>query len=98
MIKYELINVIAKKLDLTQKESKKMENTVLDTIVEGVTKDGKVKLADFGNFETKYGKERIGRNRRNLEEIKIPARMVVKFKVSKKFLKTVSENRKEIIK
>ena len=56
----------------------------LDQISEALAKGGKVELRNFGVFEVKVHKARVGRNPRQPEtDVSIPARAMVKFKAGK---------------
>ena len=54
-------------------------NLLLQTIVEGLNRDGKVKLSGFGTFKILNKKSRIGRNPKTKVEYQIKARKVVTF-------------------
>ena len=56
----------------------------LDYITESLAKGGKVELRNFGVFEVKVRKARVGRNPNQPEtDVPIPARSMVKFKAGK---------------
>ena len=56
----------------------------LDQISEALAKGGKVELRNFGVFEVKVRKARVGRNPNKPEtDVPIPARSMVKFKAGK---------------
>ena len=52
---------------------------LLEIIVEGLNRDGKVKLSGFGTFKILNKKSRIGRNPKTKVEYQIKARKVVTF-------------------
>ena len=72
MNKAELINAAAEKAGLSKK-------VISDCLAEG----DKVQLVGFGAFEVKSRAERIGRNPKTKESIKIPASKVPVFKPGK---------------
>ena len=56
----------------------------LDHIAEALAKGNKVELRNFGVFEIKVRKTRVGRNPRQPDaDVTIPARSMVKFKAGK---------------
>jgi nucleoid DNA-binding protein len=56
----------------------------LDHIAEALAKGNKVELRNFGVFEVKIRKARVGRNpKRPHKDVPIPARAMVKFKAGK---------------
>ena len=76
-------NIILKKINynlgIPNSFSKKILNLLLQTIVEGLNRDGKVKLSGFGTFKILNKKSRIGRNPKTKVEYQIKARKVVTF-------------------
>ncbi len=73
-----------KKSVLNQQSVLEVIQKTLDYISEAVAKGGKVELRNFGVFEVKIRKARIGRNPNAPEtDVRIPPRAVVKFKAGK---------------
>jgi len=62
---------------------------VLNGIASGLKKQGSVSLVGFGTFKVKTRAERMGRNPKTGESIKIAARKAVTFKASKELKKSV---------
>ena len=85
MNKEELVQEIAKKASVTQKEAAEVLTTLIDTIQKTVKKGGKVTLVGFGTFESRKRAARIGRNPQTGKELKIPAKTVPVFSAGKKF-------------
>ena len=83
MNKAELITEVAAKTELPKKNCEKAVNAALDAISDTLAKGEKVQLVGFGAFEVKCRGERIGRNPKTKEEIKIPASKVPQFKAGK---------------
>ena len=88
MNKEELVQEIAKKANVTQKEATEVLTSLIDTIQKTVAKGKKVTLVGFGTFEPRKRAARIGRNPQTGKELKIPAKTVPAFSAGKKF-KTV---------
>jgi len=83
MNKAELISAVAEKAALSKKDSEAAVNAVLETITAALADCEKVQLVGFGSFEVKKREERVGRNPKTKEEIKIPASKVPAFKAGK---------------
>jgi DNA-binding protein HU-beta len=83
MTKADLISKIAEKAGLTEADSEKALNAFLDSVEDTLVKEGKLTLTGFGTFAVEKRKERMGRNPRSGEAIKIPACKVVKFRPGK---------------
>ena len=91
MNKAELISATAEKAGLSKKDSEKVINAALETIVEALKADDKVQLVGFGVFEVKSRAERIGRNPKTKAEIVIPASKVPQFKPGKTLKEAIGE-------
>lgn len=85
MNKAELIAALAESTGETKKNSEMFLKSFLETVVGTLEKGDKVQLVGFGTFEVRDRKERVGRNPRTKEEIKIPASKVPVFKPGKDF-------------
>ena len=83
MNKTELVAAVAEKSGLTKKDTERVVNATIDTIVEAMVKGDKVSLSGFGIFEVKEREARVGRNPRTKETIQIPATRLPAFKASK---------------
>lgn len=90
MNKTELIAAVAEKAGLTKKDVEKAVSATLETIKEEVANGGKVQVIGFGTFEARTRKERIGKNPRTSEEVKIAAATVPAFKAGKAFKDVVN--------
>lgn len=91
MNKTELIAAVAENCGLTKKETERIVNATLDTIVCSMTKGDKVQLSGFGIFEVKSREARVGRNPHTKQAIEIPATKVPAFKASKTLKDAVSK-------
>jgi len=90
MNKEELVQEIAKKAKVTQKDAGEVLNALVDTIQKTVSKGKKVTLVGFGTWEARKRAARTGRNPQTGKEIKIPAKTVPVFSAGKKFKTTVN--------
>ncbi len=84
MTKRDLVMRISNDLDMGQQQVLAVVQKSLDVILEAVCRGEKVELRNFGVFETRQRKARVGRNplQPGLEVV-IPARSVVRFKPGK---------------
>ena len=65
-------------------------NDIVDIIIEGLQRDKKVKIHNFGTFKMNNKKSRLGRNPKTKEEYNIASRNVVTFKASKLLLEFIN--------
>ena len=91
MNKEELVQEIAKKASVTQKEAAEVLAALLETVQKTVSKGKKVTLVGFGTFEARKRAARIGRNPQTGKELKIAATTVPAFSAGKKFKDAVNK-------
>ena len=92
MTKKEIVRTISEEIGLTQLQTKEIVQKTFNAIVEALVEEGRIELRNFGVFEVKVRKARIGRNpNAPATDVPIPERSVVKFKPGK-------EMRGEVIK
>lgn len=85
MNKTELVAAVAEKAEISKKDADSAVNAVIESIIEAVASKDKVQIVGFGTFEARERKEKIGKNPRTGEEIKIAASVVPAFKDGKAF-------------
>jgi len=98
MNKTELIAAMAKKAELTQKDSEAALKALIDTVTEQLAKGEKIQLIGFGTFETSKRSAREGRNPQTGATIKIASANVPKFKAGaalKEAVNTKSKGKKK---
>jgi nucleoid DNA-binding protein len=84
LTKRDLVIRISNETGLVQQQVLDVVQKTLDYIAEALAKGDKVELRNFGVFEVKVRKARIGRNPNAPEtDVPIPERAVVKFKAGK---------------
>jgi nucleoid DNA-binding protein len=84
MTKRDLVVRISQETNLVQQDVLDVVQRTLDYISAAVAKGETVELRNFGVFEVKVRKPRIGRNPNAPEkDVRIPPRAVVKFKPGK---------------
>jgi nucleoid DNA-binding protein len=90
MTKRDLVVRIAAETGLIQEQVLDVVQKTLDYIAEAVAQGKNVELRNFGVFEVKIRKARIGRNPNSPEkDVPIPPRAVVKFKPGKEMRESV---------
>ncbi len=84
LTKRDLVVRISAETDIPQQNVLEVVQRTLDYIAEALAKGDKVELRNFGVFEVKVRKARIGRNpNAPATDVPIPERSVVKFKPGK---------------
>ena len=84
LTKRDLVIRISEETGLIQQEVLTVVQKTLDYIAEALAKGDKVELRNFGVFEVKVRKARVGRNpNAPAADVPIPERSVVKFKPGK---------------
>ena len=91
MNKTELVDAIAKKTDLSKKDSEKALKAFIDTVTDELKKGEKIQLVGFGTFEVAKRNARTGKNPQTGKAIKIPACKAPKFKAGKALKETVNK-------
>src|SRR4249920_4164421 len=90
MTKRDLVIRISNETGLVQQQVLDVVQKTLDYVAESLAKGDKVELRNFGVFEVKTRKARVGRNPNAPEtDVPIPARSVVKFKAGKEMREAV---------
>ena len=97
MTKRDLVVRISEETGLKQQDVFRVVQKTLDYVAEALAAGRKVELRNFGVFEVKIRKARVGRNPNSPQnDVPIPPRAVVKFKPGKEMredvLKLTSED------
>src|SRR6187397_2973139 len=93
LTKRDLVMRISEETGLNQSHVFDVVQKTLDYIAEALAKGDKVELRNFGVFEVKVRRARIGRNPNAPEtDVPIPERSVVKFKPGKEMRAEVIKN------
>ena len=91
MTKRDLVVRIADEMGLIQQDVYAVIQKTLDYIVDGLAKGETMEFRNFGVFEVRQRKQRIGRNpNRPQQVVTIPERKVVKFKPGKIMKKIIT--------
>ena len=95
LTKKDLINSIYMQIGFSKKISENLLEDLMQTIVENLKKNKKLKISKFGTFSIRNKKRRIGRNPLTKEKKIISSRNVVLFRPSKEFKDLVNSNKDE---
>tara|TARA_B100000686_G_scaffold27320_1_gene26854 strand:- start:2999 stop:3379 length:381 start_codon:yes stop_codon:yes gene_type:complete len=91
MTKAELVDILSSKINLTKKDSERIVNIVLGSIVNSLAEGDKVELRGFGSFRTRKRNSRDGRNPRTGESVAVPTKNIPFFKAGKDLRKIVDD-------
>jgi len=80
MRKYDIVFKISQDTGIQQIVVKKIVQKMLDIIIETLRNKQRIELREFGVFDIKKRKKRIGRNPKTGKVVPIPERFVVVFK------------------
>lgn len=72
MVKSELIDILAKKADITAAASEQVTNVFFDAIADALCTEGRVEIRGFGAFSVRKYKAYRGRNPKTGENIEVP--------------------------
>jgi len=91
MTKAELVDILSSKINLTKKDSERIVNIVLGSIINSLAEGDKVELRGFGSFRTRKRNSRDGRNPRTGESVAVPTKNIPFFKAGKDLRKIVDD-------
>lgn len=89
MTKKDMVEIVAKKANLTNKASRDAIQTFLNTIRDSLKRGEKVVLTGFGTFSVRSRVQRVGRNPKTGEKITLHARKAPGFTPGKTFKKAI---------
>jgi len=89
MTKAELVERVAKEVNLSKTATERVINTLTSQVVKCLKRKDKITLTGFGTWSVSKRKARKGRNPQTGMEIRIPARNVPKFTAGKAFRSAV---------
>ena len=83
MNKGELVSAMAKRANLSQRDTERALDAFLEVLCDTLRKGDKIQLVGYGTFEVRERAERRAKNPQTQEEIIIPATRVPAFKPGK---------------
>ncbi len=81
--KKELIDQIADKTKEKRIVVKRIVQAFLDDVIDELGRDNRLEFRDFGVFETKSRAARTAQNPKTLQQVHVPPKRTVKFKVGR---------------
>lgn len=82
LTKIKIVEKLHLSIGLSRSECAMFLDIFFKRVLESLSKNESVKIANFGSFSIKKKSSRIGRNPKTKEEFTISARKVIKFKTS----------------
>ena len=89
MVRSELVQEVADKMNLHKKEAEMVVNTFLDSISDALGNGQRVEIRGFGTFNLRQRQARVGRNPKTGESVAISAKTVMHFMPGKMLKKQV---------
>jgi nucleoid DNA-binding protein len=83
MIKADIVRKLGSQMNMKDKDALLIVDQILESMKEVIKEYGRLEVRDFGVFQVKTRKPRVGRNPKDKKEYPIPPRSVVTFKPGK---------------
>jgi nucleoid DNA-binding protein len=83
MVKADIVKRLATSLSMKDKDALFVVDSIIDSMKDLIVRDKRLEIRDFGVFQVKERKPRIGRNPKNKVSYPIPPHKVVTFKSGK---------------
>jgi integration host factor subunit beta len=96
MTKAELVDEVARVVQLTKKQAETIVNIVFDSIVESLRAGQKIELRGFGSFRLRSRKSRTGRNPKTGEKVEVPSKKIPYFKPGKELKELINKALAEV--
>jgi integration host factor subunit beta len=90
MTKAELVDEVARAVQLTKKQAETIVNIVFDSIVDSLRNGEKIELRGFGSFRLRSRKSRTGRNPKTGEKVEVPSKKIPYFKPGKELKELIN--------
>jgi integration host factor subunit beta len=90
MTKAELVDEVARVVQLTKKQAEAIVNVVFDSIVQSLRSGQKIELRGFGSFRLRSRKSRTGRNPKTGEKVDVPSKKIPYFKPGKELKELIN--------
>ena len=91
MTKAELVDEVARVVQLTKKQAETIVNIVFDSIVDSLRAGQKIELRGFGSFRLRNRKSRTGRNPKTGEKVEVPSKKIPYFKPGKELKELINK-------
>src|ERR1700761_6655415 len=83
MTKADLIEEVARVVEMTRKEAEVIVDAIFDSIVKSLRGGDKIEIRGFGSFRTRQRQPRVGRNPKTGTRVEVPSKRIPYFKPSK---------------
>ncbi len=90
MTKADLIEEVARVVEVTRKDAEVIVDTVFKSVVDSLKEGDKVEIRGFGSFRTRQRRGRIGRNPKSGDKVDVPPKTIPFFKPSKELRDVVN--------
>src|SRR5882757_3654764 len=91
MTKAELVDEVARVVQLTKKQAETIVNIIFDSIVDSLRTGQKIELRGFGSFRLRSRKSRTGRNPKTGEKVEVPSKKIPYFKPGKELKELINK-------
>ena len=91
MTKAELVDEVARVVQLTKKQAETIVNIVFDSIVDSLRSGQKIELRGFGSFRVRRRRSRLGRNPKTGEKVEVPSKKIPYFKPGKELKELINK-------
>jgi integration host factor subunit beta len=91
MTKAELVDEVARTVQLTKKQAETIVNIIFDSIVDSLRAGEKIELRGFGSFRLRSRKSRTGRNPKTGEKVDVPSKKIPYFKPGKELKELINK-------
>src|SRR5690349_20923460 len=92
MTKAELVDEVARVVQVTKKQAETIVNIVFDSIVDSLRAGQKIELRGFGSFRLRSRKSRTGRNPKTGEKVEVPSKKIPYFKPGKELKELINNS------
>lgn len=94
MNKNDIVNIVAGRTGLTQKDAKKVIDTILETVKSALSEGKRLEIRGLGSFQVRERAPRVGRDIATGQSIPVPSRRVPIFVPGKVLKKAVNEGKR----
>ncbi|OGQ96551.1 MAG: integration host factor subunit beta [Deltaproteobacteria bacterium RIFOXYD12_FULL_57_12] len=94
MNKSELIEALAREINVPLREADSITNTILESLTETLVANDGIEIRGFGSFVVKEYSSYQGRNPKSGKKIEVPPKKLPFFKVGKELRERVNSNKK----
>ena len=91
MNKFDIVKILAKEKNLTEKDSHTVVSTIISEITQAIQLGDRVEFRGFGVFFANDREERIARNPKTGEKIVVKKKKIPQFKMAKFFYEILNK-------